>query len=69
MNLNHRQAMNNGLGFIWKLLMQRICLRGSQVRHEQTYEQVINKFKYVYLNSKNLGIDPDQDHSWLKTDF
>ena len=45
------------------------CLRGSQVRHEQTYEQVINKFKYVYLNSKNLGIDPDQDTSWLKTIF
>ncbi|MFI7911712.1 TniQ family protein, partial [Acinetobacter baumannii] len=45
------------------------CRRGSQVRHEQTYEQVINKFKYVYLNSKNLGINPDQDTSWLKTIF
>ncbi|KAE9881773.1 hypothetical protein GP665_25730, partial [Escherichia coli] len=23
----------------------------------------------VYLNSKNLGINPDQDTSWLKTIF
>ena len=30
---------------------------------------MLNKFKYVYLNSKNLGIDPDQDTSWLKTIF
>ncbi len=29
LNLNHRQAMNNGLSFIWKLLMQRIVFRGN----------------------------------------
>ena len=30
---------------------------------------MINKFKDVYLKSKNLGIAPDQDTSWLKTIF
>jgi hypothetical protein len=43
--------------------------RGNHVCHEQTYEQVIKKFTCDYLDSKNLGIDPDQDSSWLKTIF